>query len=197
MDPQSDADAVLMKRFQDGDESAFAELVEKYKIPVFNFVLRQVGRHGDAEDIAQNVFVQIFRSIDRYEPRAKFTTWMFTIARNLCLNEFRRRQRHPVQSIHEASSENARTDSSIQFMDASSRTPDVQSSDRELEERILQAIHKLPENQRAAVLLCRFEGLSYEEIASVLHTSLGATKALLHRARETLKEELKEFLTET
>ncbi len=193
----TDLDAALMVRFRNGDELAFAELVERYKRPVFNFVCRQIGMYGDAEDIAQNVFVQIFRSADRYEPSAKFTTWMFTIARNLCLNEFRRRQRHPLQSMNDTSLRKDPNDSSPQFADPSAHSPAIQSADNEIQDRIMSAIQKLPENQRAAVLLCRYEGLSYEDIAKILQISIGATKSLLHRARETLKEELQGILRET
>lgn len=191
-----DPDAALMVRFRRGDESAFDALVEKFKTPVFNFVRRQISDADEAEDIAQNVFVQIFKSADRYEPSAKFTTWLFTIARNLCLNEFRRRQRHQLQSLQEELA----TDSDRehpQFADPRARSPAVETAEKEFQERIMQAIRKLPENQRTAVLLCRYEGLSYEEIARVINASPSATKSLLHRARESLKHELRDFLRET
>ncbi len=191
-----DPDAALMMRFRNGDETAFDGLVEKFKMPVLNYICRQIGNMNEAEDIAQNVFVQIFKSANRYEPSAKFTTWLFTIARNLCLNEFRRRQRHPLQSLQETISDDSKS-TQAQFEDPTVRSPDVEASEKELQKHILAAIQKLPENQRTAVLLCRYEGLSYEEIARVLDTTVSATKSLLHRARETLKRDLHEFLIET
>jgi RNA polymerase sigma-70 factor, ECF subfamily len=196
MSLSSDPDAALMVRFCQGDESAFDTLVEKHKAPILNYIYRQIGNLDEAEDIAQTVFVQVYKSAERYEPSAKFTTWLFTIARNLCLNEFRRRQRHPVQSIHETGNEDSEFEER-QFIDASARSPALEISEKELQEHILMAIQKLPENQRTAVLLCRYEGLPYEDIAKVLEISVSATKSLLHRARETLKLELKDFLKET
>ena len=96
-----DPDAALMLRVKRGDRAAFAELVEKYKQPVMNFVFRTLRDETEAEDVAQNVFLQVYKSRARYERTAKFSTWLFTIARNLCLNELRRRSRHPAESLEE------------------------------------------------------------------------------------------------
>lgn len=191
-----DPDAERMIRFRDGNESAFDGLVEKFKSPVLNYIYRQIGNLDEAEDIAQNVFIQVYKSAERYEPSAKFSTWLFTIARNLCLNEFRRRQRHPLQSLQQTMSDDSEA-SPIQYADPKARSPSAETLEKELQEHILAAIQKLPENQRTAVLLCRYEGLSYEEIAKVLGTTVSATKSLLHRAREILKGELSKFLRET
>src|SRR5579862_835241 len=94
-----------MLRVKQGDVAAFTELVEKYKQPVMNLVYRTVHDATEAEDLAQNVFVQVFKSAPRYQSTAKFSTWLFTIARNLCLNEIRRRSRHPAESIEEGHNE--------------------------------------------------------------------------------------------
>src|SRR2546425_6148685 len=94
-----DPDAALMLRVKRGDRKAFEELVNKYKQPVMNVIYRTLGDATEAEDVAQNVFVQVYKSADRYRVSAKFTTWLFTIARNLCLNEIRRRSRHPSESL--------------------------------------------------------------------------------------------------
>src|SRR5215813_9463188 len=99
MPPDPDPDAALMLRVKQGDTAAFTELVEKYKQPVMNLVYRTIHDATEAEDIAQNVFVQVYKSADRYKNTAKFSTWLFTIARNLCLNEIRRRSRHPAESL--------------------------------------------------------------------------------------------------
>ena len=101
-----DPDATLMLRVKRGDRAAFTELVEKYKQPVMNFIFRTLRDETEAEDLAQNVFLQVYKSRDRYERTAKFSTWLFTIARNLCLNEIRRRSRHPAESLEETHAEN-------------------------------------------------------------------------------------------
>ena len=105
MPDQTDPDAALMLRVKRGDRAAFAELVEKYKQPLFNFVFRTLRDEIETEDVAQNTFLQVWKSRARYERTAKFSTWLFTIARNLCLNEIRRRSRHPAESIEETHAE--------------------------------------------------------------------------------------------
>ena len=105
MPDQADPDAVLMLRVKRGDRAAFAELVEKYRQPLFNFVFRTLRDETETEDVAQNTFLQVWKSRARYERTAKFSTWLFTIARNLCLNEIRRRSRHPAESLEETHAE--------------------------------------------------------------------------------------------
>ncbi|HUA38757.1 MAG TPA: sigma-70 family RNA polymerase sigma factor [Candidatus Sulfopaludibacter sp.] len=193
MPANPDPDAVLMLRVKRGDRAAFAELVEKYKQPVMNLVYRTLHDETEAEDLAQNVFLQVYKSAKRYESRAKFSTWLFTIARNLCLNEIRRRSRHPADSIEEAHAEHE-DQPRQQFEDKSSVAPPEKLLHGELAQKIEEALAELPENQRTAIWLCRQEELSYEEIADVLGCSLSATKSLIHRGRETLKEKLKPYL---
>jgi RNA polymerase sigma-70 factor (ECF subfamily) len=193
MPSNPDPDAVLMLRVKHGDRAAFAELVEKYKQPVMNLVYRTLHDETEAEDLAQNVFLQVYKSARRYESRARFSTWLFTIARNLCLNEIRRRSRHPADSIEESHTEHE-DQPRQQFEDKSSVAPPEKLLHGELAQKIEEALAELPENQRTAILLCRQEELSYEEIARVLGCSLSATKSLIHRGRETLKEKLKPYL---
>src|SRR4051812_36160811 len=189
----TDPDAALMLRVKQGDRDAFAELVEKYKQPVMNLVFRTLRDPTEAEDLAQHVFIQVYKSAHRYEVSAKFSTWLFTIARNLCLNEIRRRSRHPADSLdqHLAGEEDqpARDISDRKAFAA----PD-EMLNRELVEKIDEALADLPENQRTAIQLCRQEELSYEDIAEVLGCSLSATKSIIHRAREVLKQRLKPYL---
>ena len=188
-----DPDAALMLLVKQGDTTAFTTLVEKYKQPVMNLAWRTVGDQTEAEDLAQNVFVQAWKSAARYQPTAKFSTWLFTIARNLCLNEIRRRVRHPADSLDQTRDD---TEEQPLYQVVDKRV--TQAPDDllrgELEQKVDEAVTALPENQRTALLLCRQEELSYEEIAVVLGCSLSATKSLIHRARETLKARLKPYL---
>src|SRR5579859_6375249 len=193
MAAQSDPDAALMLRVKRGDRAAFAELVDKYKQPVMNFIFRSLRDEAEAEDLAQNVFLQVYKSRSRYKQTAKFSTWLFTIARNLCLNELRRRSRHPAESLEETHTENE-DQPPRQFEDKSQMGAPDKVLHGELAEKIDEALAELPENQRSAILLCRQDELSYEEIARILRCSLSATKSLIHRGRETLKEKLKPYL---
>src|ERR1700677_1818393 len=193
MADQTDSDAALMLRVKRGDRAAFTALVEKYKHPVVNFVCRSLRDEAESEDLAQNVFLQVYKSRARYERTAKFSTWLFTIARNLCLNELRRRSRHPAESLEETHTENE-DQPARQFEDKSQLAAPEEVLHGELAEKIEEALGELPENQRSAILLCRQDDLSYEEIAKVLRCSLSATKSLIHRGREALKEKLKPYL---
>lgn len=188
---QIDPDAALMLRVREGDRDAFESIVEKYKQPVMNLVYRTLRDLTEAEDLAQHVFLQVYKSAHRYEVTAKFSTWIFTIARNLCLNEIRRRSRHPADSMdREGDDEHP----ARQIEDSSTFSPPDALMQRELEQKIDRAVNALPEKQRTALLLCRQEDSSYEDIAKVLGCSVSATKSLIHRARETLKETLKPYL---
>jgi RNA polymerase sigma-70 factor, ECF subfamily len=188
-----DPDAALMLRVKQGDAAAFTELVNKYKQPVINLAWRTLHDQTEAEDLAQNVFVQVYKSADRYRATAKFTTWLFTITRNLCLNEIRRRTRHPAESLDQTFADT--DDQPVhQVEEKGVVAPPDQLLQGELEEKFLEVLQDLPENQRTALLLCRQEDLSYEDMAEILDCSLSATKSLIHRARETLKARLKPYL---
>lgn len=193
MPDSADPDAALMLRVKRGDRAAFGELVEKYKQPLYNFIFRTLRDETESEDVAQTVFLQVYKSRARYERTAKFSTWLFTIARNLCLNEIRRRSRHPAESLEESHAEHD-DQPSRQYEDKKIFLPTDDALHGELARKIEEALTELPENQRTAILLCRQDELSYEEIAEVLDCSLSATKSLIHRGRETLKEKLKPYL---
>ena len=193
MPEPTDPDAALMLRVKRGDRAAFAELVEKFKQPLFNFIYRTLRDETEAEDVAQNVFLQVYKSRARYERTAKFSTWLFTIARNLCLNEIRRRSRHPAESLEETHAEHD-DQPQRQYEDKKVSLPTDNALHGELARKIEEALAELPENQRTAILLCRQDELSYEEIAEILGCSLSATKSVIFRGRETLKEKLKPYL---
>src|SRR4051794_22948567 len=166
-----DPDAALMLLVKQGDRDAFETLVEKYKQPVMNLVYRTLSDGTEAEDLAQHVFLQVYKSAHRYEVAAKFSTWIFTITRNLCLNEIRRRSRHPAESLDEVSAQNEEQPRH-QIEDVKSFSPPDALLQSELEEKVEMALAELPEKQRTALVLCRQDELSYEEIAKVLDCSL-------------------------
>src|SRR6266576_904163 len=159
---EQDPDAALMLRVKEGDTDAFEQLVDKYKQPVLNVVYRMLHDATEAEDVAQTVFVQVYKSAARYQVASKFSTWLFTIARNLCLNEIRRRSRHPTESMDATRPENEELPWQ-QFEDKKTYSPPETLLHGELEEKINQALDELPENQRTAIILCRQNELSYED----------------------------------
>ncbi len=188
-----DPDAALMLRVKDGDLQAFEALVQKYQHPIVNVSYRMLHDLDEAEDLAQNVFLRVFQSAGRYKVSAKFSTWIFTIARHLCLNEIRRRGRHPAQSLESSQSQDPEQ-APRQYPDGKTPSPPQAFLHRELEQKIQQALESLPGKQRLALALCQQDELSYEQIARVLGCSLPAAKSLIHRGRETLKEKLKPYL---
>ena len=193
MTDESDQDILLMLRVKQGDIVAFESLVEKYKHPVIRIIYRTLKDATEAEDLAQTVFIQVFKSAHRYKPASKFSTWLFTIARNLTLNEIRRRSRHPAESMDAGTSHDEEAPWK-QFEDRSNSTPDEQALRNELERKIEEALSQLPENQRTAILLCQNDGLSYEDISDILNCSVSAVKPLIHRGRLVLKTQLKPYL---
>jgi RNA polymerase sigma-70 factor (ECF subfamily) len=174
-----------------GDDRAFEQLVERHQRLVVGTVGRMLGSGSDAEDIAQQVFVRVWKNAKRYEPRAKFTTWLLKITRNLVFNELRRRSRHPQVPLQSESEEEERP-----LKDDQAVAPDASLLERELQEAVDAAIANLPETQRMAVILRRYDELSYEDIAETLDQSVSAVKSLLFRARTELRENLKRYLAE-
>ncbi|MFA6544278.1 MAG: sigma-70 family RNA polymerase sigma factor [Limisphaerales bacterium] len=190
----TDPDAALMLRVKRGDRAAFEELVARYQQPVLNFIFRTLPDSAEAEDLAQGVFVQVWKSAARYEPAAKFSTWLFTIARNLCLNELRRRSRHPADSLDAPAHSDSDEPRGHGIEDKREAAAPDTLLRGELEAKVSEAVAALPENQRTALLLWQREEMAYEDIAEVLDCSLSAVKSLIHRSRETLKARLKPYL---
>ena len=182
-----------MRRVQRGDREAFAGLVDRYRQPIYNFILRTVRDETEAEDLAQNTFVQVWKSARRFRLSAKFSTWLYTIARNLALNEIRRRGRHRAESLDAPHPEYEEQPLHQVEDTATPVAPDLVVRE-ELFAKVEEAIGDLPENQRTALLLCREEDVSYEEIAEILGVSLSATKSIIHRARSVLRARLKAYL---
>lgn len=188
-----DADADLMLRVKRGDREAFDLLMQRWQQPVISFVYRTLPDLDEAEDLSQAVFVQLWKSAARYEVSAKFSTFLFTIARNLCLNELRRRARHPADSLDEPHPDDE-AHPYRQIEDRREAPASEATQNAELVSKVQEALDALPEKQRTAIILCREGELSYEQIADLLGTSLQATKSLIHRGRETLKARLKPYL---
>lgn len=192
--PDDDAaqDFALMKRIAAGDESAFCRLLERHQDAVVGTVAKMLGSPSDAEDIAQQVFIRVWQNAKNYRPDAKFTTYLFTITRNLVFNETRRRSRKKETRLETGDPSGNHHEPG----DAPHRQPDASLLEAELRKAIDQAIASLPETQRLAVILRRYENLSYEEIAKVLDLSVSAVKSQLFRARNSLREGLVDFLND-
>jgi len=186
---ESDLDFALMERISAGDHAAFRKLVERHQLAVIGTVTKMLGNANDSEDIAQQVFLRIWRNAKRYRPDAKFTTYLFTITRNLVFNETRRRSRKK-----EISSDEREESSSQQIEERHERQPDAELLQAELQSAVDSAIAALPETQRLAVVLRRYEQLSYEEIAETLNLTVSAVKSLLFRARTSLRDALSGYL---
>jgi RNA polymerase sigma-70 factor (ECF subfamily) len=186
-------DAEVMLRVKAGDQSAFDFLVQKYRRPLVSFMYRMARNTAAAEDLAQEVFLRVYRSRQTYEASAKFTTWLYRIATNLAVNHARdtRHERPEVMvSLDEPDEETGTT------MDVTDGTITAEQ-DLVRRERMLairSKVEALPERQRLAVIMHKYQQMDYKQIADVLKLSESATKSLLFRAYETLREQLKEFV---
>jgi len=188
---EEDAEDVrLMQLVGRGDTTAFEELIERHQSLVTGTVARMLGSNSDVEDIAQQVFIRVWKSARRYVPRAKFTTWLLKITRNLVFNELRRSKRRghvPLQSEPGAEDHHP-------LKDERNPAPDASLLEAELQREIEEAIVQLPDSQRMALVLRRYEQLSYEQIAEVLDLSVPAVKSVLFRARTELRSRLSKYL---
>jgi RNA polymerase sigma-70 factor (ECF subfamily) len=186
-------DAEVMLRVKAGDQSAFDYLVQKYRRPLVSFMYRMARNTAAAEDLAQEVFLRVYRSRETYEASAKFTTWLYRIATNLAVNHARdtRHERPEITvSLDEPDEE---TGSTLDVADGNVSAEEALVR-RERMAAIRGRVEALPERQRLAVLMHKYQQMDYKQIADVLKLSESATKSLLFRAYETLREQLKEFL---
>jgi len=193
VDGVSYTDAEVMLRVKAGDQSAFDYLVQKYRRPLVSFMYRMARNTAAAEDLAQEVFLRVYRSRETYEASAKFTTWLYRIATNLAVNHARdtRHERPEVMaSLDEPDEETGTT------LDVADGTMTAEESmvRRERLAGIRRKVEALPERQRLAVIMHKYQQMDYKQIAEVLKLSESATKSLLFRAYEALREQLKEFL---
>jgi RNA polymerase sigma-70 factor (ECF subfamily) len=187
---------VLIRRLQQRDEKAFEEIVRMYQHKVFNLVYRMIGNAEEAEDIAQEVFVTVFKAIDSFRGEAKFSTWLYRIAANHCKNRMKYLGRRSYKSTGEL---NEATEREAQDAQPSAMRPHVDGPDAvleglELERTVQQGIQGLEEEHRVLIILRDVEDLSYEEISSITGLELGTVKSRLHRARLQLKEHMAKVL---
>jgi len=187
------SDAEMMLRVKAGDDSAFDYLVQKYRRPIISFMYRMAHNSAAAEDLAQEVFLRVYRSRANYEPSAKFSTWLYRIATNLSVN-FARDTRHErpenVTNLDEPDEETG------QALDLADKKPTVEEEILRHERMVAirQKVEALPERQKLAVLMHKYQEMDYRQIADVLKLSESATKSLLFRAYETLRTQLREFV---
>src|SRR5580692_1228246 len=182
-------DVQLMLDVKAGDEASFDPLLRKYRSPLVNFLYRMVRDRATAEDLAQEVFLRVYRARKQYSPSAKFTTWMFRIATNLALNSVRDNRHRKLETSIDAPQSN-QEDAAPRELPAREMRIDEQLLEQDRCEFIRRAIGALPEKQRVAVLLHKYEEMDYAEIAKILECSESALKSLLFRAYETLRVEL-------
>jgi RNA polymerase sigma-70 factor (ECF subfamily) len=186
------SDVQLMLDVKAGDKQSFALLLQRYRSPLVNFLYRMVRNREQAEDLAQEVFIRVYRARADYVPSAKFTTWLFRIATNLALNSVRDNRHQRMEISLDAPVIADAEEGDERPLDVADKHPDIEQHLVEEVRRkmIRQAIEKLPEKQRAAVLLHKYQELDYNEIAKILECSESALKSLLFRAYETLRMEL-------
>lgn len=188
MEVIKDEDAGLMLKFKSGDNSAFELLLDKYEKPLINFIYRFVGYQADAEDLAQEVFLRIYRSKNIYKPKSKFITWLYKIAVNLCIDYQRKRK---IKTVSLAEPVATAEDEIIrEIPDLSENTPDVSAEKKQVSEIIQSALLSLPDNQRIALYLKIYDNKSYQEISEILDCSVSAVESLIFRARHNLRERL-------
>jgi RNA polymerase sigma-70 factor (ECF subfamily) len=185
-------DVQLMLDVKAGDQQSFELLLQRYRTPLVNFLYRMVRNREQAEDLAQEVFLRVYRAREDYEPSAKFTTWLFRIATNLALNSVRDHRYQKLEVSMDAPITADAEDGEERMMEVADEHPDIEQHlvEETRKKMIRHAIEKLPEKQRAAVLLHKYQELDYAEISKILQCSESALKSLLFRAYETLRVEL-------
>lgn len=180
---EGQSDELLMLSFKDGDDKAFEELVRRYKVKLFNYILKYTSDIERSEEISQEVFIRVYRSRDRYKVKAKFSTYIYRIALNLAYNEVRDRNRR-------------KTDVQDEFSDKLKEfnTPEKLYEKQEIEQIINREINALSPKYKDVILLCDIEGLSYKEVSKVLNISIGTVQSRLSRGRVRLKQRLENIL---
>ncbi len=190
---REDEDVKLMLRFKEGETAAFEELVRRNTHKVHALVYRFLGDPSQVEDLTQEAFLRVFRTAPRYQPTAKFSTWLYRIVANLCFNVLRSRKKRRAIQLDAMGSEEGES-YSRDVPDERLEPPGSGLDADELKDQIAEAIEELPENQKIAIILNKYEHKSYEEIAGILNLSTMAVKSLLSRARGNLRTMLGQYL---
>jgi RNA polymerase sigma-70 factor (ECF subfamily) len=187
----SDNDVKLMLALKNGDEASFNELLRKYETPLVNFIYRYIGDQNRAEELSQEVFLRIYRHAPKYEPLSKFSTWLFQIAVNLCLDFKKSKHTDPIlNSVSITSQKDTDEHKNTELADPLEKSTEQLLEQEEINKTILSAISSLPSNQRLALSLKVYEDKSYEEIAEILDCSVSSVESLIFRARQSLKKQL-------
>jgi RNA polymerase sigma-70 factor (ECF subfamily) len=187
-----DPDSELMKRVAKGDDDAFRLLFERHYRLAYSVIYRHIGVQAEAEDLVQEAFLRVYRNAGNWEPTAKFSTWLYTVVSNLCLNYKRDKARDKLRLV----SGDEEGGNPLERM-ATEEAQEGEAMDAEDRARVVrEAIQELPEQQRMALILSRYEDKSYEEVAEILGTTVAAVKSLTSRARTTLREKLERFFSD-
>jgi len=181
----------LMAKIATGDEGAFEILVDRHQGSILNIIYRYIGDRTQAKDLAQEVLIRVWKSAETYRPEAKFTTWLYRITANLCFNELKSSRRKKWFSFHQSHDQSGDTIEET-LSDGAPSAEDL-LIEKERSRQISDALRSLPDNQRMALVLKRYDDLSYAEIAQIIGCSVSAVESLLVRAKRTLQEKLKNF----
>jgi RNA polymerase sigma-70 factor, ECF subfamily len=181
----------LMARIAEGDEDAFEILINRHQASILNLVYRFIGDRTQAKDLAQEVFIRVWQAAGSYQPKAKFTTWIYRITANLCFNELKSARRKKLFQFLRSDADNE-IHGEEDFPDGSPSPEDLLLA-KERSHQITKALQSLPENQRMALVLKRYDDLSYVEISQIIDCSVSAVESLLVRAKRTLQEKLKDY----
>ena len=179
------ADEALIRRIKDGDADAFEEIVKTYEKPVYNLALRYSGNPDDAFDISQDIFLRVYRSIDTFRGQSKFSTWLYQIATNICIDHCRKTSRKKEISMFVSDDDGEETE--LEFADTE-YSPEQIVEKKELRDEIGRCINKLADEHRVILILRDIEGISYQEIGAILNMEQGTVKSRLFRAREKLRK---------
>jgi RNA polymerase sigma-70 factor (ECF subfamily) len=185
-------DQADMARLAGGQDAALNDLMDRHAAKVFHFLHRMLRNEDDANDLAQETFVRVFQHSSRFDPKAKFTTWLYTIAGNLARNHHRWRSRHPDVSLDAPNQDTGQNLGDV--LPATVASPDEATATAERAEVVRAAVQALPDDMREAVILCEWEDLSVADVAAVLESTPKAVESRLYRARQLLREQLRRWL---
>jgi len=187
---------LMMQVKLDNDPSAFESLVQRYKTPLLNFVYRFIGDHEVSQDLSQDIFIRLWMSADTYLPVAKFTTFLYTIAKNVCLNALAKLRNSPhIQSLSEVASSQNNDDCELQdALSDPDNSPEKELLGMEMEQRITKAVSKLSPDHRLVFILTEYDGLSYQDVATIIQCPVGTVASRKNTAVKTLRRYLAPFM---